>query len=363
MIPLAWALRAAGHEVLIATAEAGLVADDAGLPVVDVAPGLDLRAVMRQRMAEMPESEREQIAQQMTKGFTDLATMLPRMTMITTVLVDGVLRLAEQWRPDLVVQSGLQAAGLIAAAKLGVPVVDHGFGFTRSTGQHKQWRENLAETFDWYGVGALPERTASLDVAPPSMLTGPPLGWPMRYVPYNGGGVLPCWLFDRSDRPLIAVTLGTVAPGMTGLGPVERIIELASEVDADFVAALGSADISSLGPLPANVRVTGWLPLNALLRVSSALVHHGGSGSTLGALAAGVPQLALPSGADRFINAKAVHDGGAGLSADESDLDAALLNQLLDDEKLRDTAAAVSEEIAGLPSPASIAEKLVALAR
>jgi UDP:flavonoid glycosyltransferase YjiC (YdhE family) len=128
------------------------------------------------------------------------------------------------------------------------------------------------------------------------------------------------------------------------------------------VVALGDVDASGLGSLPDNVRITGWLPLNALLRVSSALVHHGGSGSTLGALAAGVPQLALPSGADRFINANAVHSSGTGLRADEGDLDAALITQLLRDDKLRDMAGAVSAEIAALPAPAEIAQRIVALA-
>jgi UDP:flavonoid glycosyltransferase YjiC (YdhE family) len=358
MIPLAWALRAAGHEILVATADAGLVAGDAGLPVVDVAPGVDIRAVMRERMAQVPAEER----QRMAKGLIDMRQMLPRMTLMSTVLVDGVMRLAEQWRPDLIVQSGLQASGLVAAGKLDVPVVDHGFGFARTTGAHERWRESMAETFDKYGVTTLPERTASLDVAPPSMLDEPPMGWSMRYVPYNGGGTLPPFVLERPDRPLVAVTLGTVAPAMSGLGPVERIIALAPEVDADFVVALGDVDTSGLGPLPSNVRITGWLPLNALLRISSALVHHGGSGSTLGALAAGVPQLVLPSGADRFINADAVQNAGAGLRADEADLDAALVTHLLGDDKLRDNARAASAEIAALPAPTEIVQRLVELA-
>ncbi|HEX4725925.1 MAG TPA: hypothetical protein VH333_25655 [Pseudonocardiaceae bacterium] len=164
-----------------------MVAGGAGLPVVDVAPGLDIRARMRERIAQIPEAERARMA----KGFVDMRKVLPRMTLMSTVLVDGVMRLAEQWRPDLVVQSGLQASGLVAAGKLGVPVVDHGFGFARTLGEHDRWREALAETFEKYGITTLPERTASLDVAPPSLLDEPPTGWSMRYVPYNGGGTLP----------------------------------------------------------------------------------------------------------------------------------------------------------------------------
>ncbi len=358
MIPLAWALRAAGHDVLVATASTGLMAGDAGLAVADVAPGLDMRAMMKRRLAEDPG-----LAEVVRSArLTNLRPVLPQIAGMATLLVDGVMAVAQQWRPDLVVQSGLQGSGLIAAAKLGVPLVDHGFGFARSLGSHEQWREHLAEAFDRHGVTTLPERTAYLDVAPPSLLSGPPAGWPMRYVPYNGGGTLPPWLLaGRGDRPVVAVTLGTVAPAMNGLGPVERIIAVAPDVDAEFVVALGDADTSALGRLPANIRLVGWLPLNALLRISSALVHHGGAGSTLGALAVGVPQLALPSGADRHINAKAVHDGGAGLSAAEDDLDAALLTELLGDDKLRAAAVSVSAEIATLPSPSSIVERLVTL--
>ena len=44
MVPLAWALRADGHEVLVATAADGLAVAQAGLPVVDLLPGLDRRA-------------------------------------------------------------------------------------------------------------------------------------------------------------------------------------------------------------------------------------------------------------------------------------------------------------------------------
>ncbi|WP_425558912.1 hypothetical protein [Kutzneria kofuensis] len=43
MVPLTWALRAAGHDVLVATSSDALVVADAGLPVVDALPGLDIR--------------------------------------------------------------------------------------------------------------------------------------------------------------------------------------------------------------------------------------------------------------------------------------------------------------------------------
>ena len=42
--------------------------------------------------------------------------------------------------------------------------------------------------------------------------------------------------------------------------------------------ALGDVDTSALGTLPPQVRVAGWIPLNALLPSCAAIIHHGGAG-------------------------------------------------------------------------------------
>ncbi len=46
LVPLAWSLRALGHEILLATAGPGTVFGPcAGLTTVDVAPGLEVEAI------------------------------------------------------------------------------------------------------------------------------------------------------------------------------------------------------------------------------------------------------------------------------------------------------------------------------
>jgi UDP:flavonoid glycosyltransferase YjiC (YdhE family) len=355
IIPLAWALRTAGHEVLVATGGDALSARDAGLPVADAMPGVDMRAMM----ATFQESEPEKFAQFASMKITDLSQLTSWLPMIAKPLVEGTVRAADQFRPDVVVQSMLGAAGLVVGGRLGVPVIGHGFGFMRPDGLADMVREHMAEDFAKYDSTA-PDFAGYVDVAPPSMLAGEPVGWSMRYVPYNGGGVLPEWLLSRdSDRPLVAVTLGTVAPTMNGLGPVERVIAAAPDVDADFVLALGGkVDLDALGTLPPNVRVEGWVPLNALMAESSLLIHHGGAGTAMTPLALGVPQLVVPSGADRYINAGAVHDRGAGLSIEEEELDARVIDRVLRDEKVRAVVTQVSAEIEALPSPATIATRV-----
>lgn len=357
MVPLAWALRAAGHEVLVATTDTGLIAERAGLPVVDIAPDVDLGAVRARLLREEPRL----VEQVITGRLDEVRTVAVAFARVSAVLSDGLVAAALAWRPDLIVQSQLQGAGLVAAARLGIPLVEHGFGFARSDGMAPLFRDHMAEVFDRHGVG-LPERLAAIDVAPPSMLDGPPQGWSMRYVPYNGGATLPAWLGTPPGRPRVAVTVGTVVPERDGLGSLRRLIDAASQVDAEFVLALGQADPAPLGPLPANVRPVGWVPLSSLLPTCRAVVHHGGAGTTLTALACGVPQLVLPNGADRHINALAAARRDTAVVSSLEDVTHLELRSLLADDAKRAAAEEVRREIDALPTPADTVSHLVRLA-
>lgn len=364
MVPLGWALRAGGHDVLFATAGPATAVANAGLPVTDIAPELDQPGDMRRRMVAAAARDRRDLyervkAMRRDRKLDDLRVAAPLLSAISSYLTDGAVRAAEAWRPDLVVQSQSQGAGLVVAAKLRIPLVEHGFGIARSSGIHDLHRENMAEVFDRHGVADLPDHRVAIDVAPASLIDGPAEGWPMRYVPYNGGGVLPNWLARReSDPPRIAITLGTMEPGRSGLGVVRRVLDAARGIDAEFVLAIGSADPAELGALPPNVRAAGWVPLTALLPGCAGIIHHGGAGTTLTALDSGVPQLILPSGADRYINATSVARRGAGLTAEAETVDGDLVGRLLADGTLRAAAAEVRAEMRIMPSPTSVAERL-----
>jgi len=202
----------------------------------------------------------------------------------------------------------LGVAGQLVAARLGVPSVLHAVGFGH-TGAHVRMINNtLAPAYERHGLEGPTPVASWLDIAPPSMSsTAEPRRWFMRYVPYNGGGRLPDWLSATRERPRVTVTLGTVRPVVDGVSPVKWVVDAARETDAEFVLALGGGDLSALGTLPDNVRPVGWIPLGLLLARSDAVIHHGGSGTTLTALDAGLPQIVLGEGADRPANAAAVH--------------------------------------------------------
>jgi UDP:flavonoid glycosyltransferase YjiC (YdhE family) len=99
-----------------------------------------------------------------------------------------------------------------------------------------------------------------------------------------------------------------------------------------------------------------------VLEKASLVVHHGGTGTVLGTLAAGLPQLVLPQGADQFGNADVVAEKGAGrkLVGEEitADAVAGAAGHLLDDPAARNVAAKVAEEIAGMPEPAAVVAQL-----
>jgi UDP:flavonoid glycosyltransferase YjiC (YdhE family) len=344
LAPLAWALRAAGHEVLWVTA--ANTADPvrmAGLPGVQIRP--------------------ETAHQTPTRPTTSSATadILRTFTDVSMAMTDGVIRVGQAWQPDLVVHEPLHGTGPLLAGKLGVPAVEHNLGLERHPGTAMAIYEYLRPAYHRHGVAGPPVSAAALDVAPPSMAIGEPVGRPMRYVPFDGGGTLPPELVTAPRRPRIAVTVGTTLEREQGPSLLRAIARTARHVPAQYVLALGGTDPTVIEPLPDNVRVARWLPLPALLATCSGIVHHGGAGTTLTALTCGVPQLVLPQRGDQFANAAAVSQRGLGLQHHEPHPDADLFHRLLDDTALHTAAHEVRTEIARMPAPTDLLAMLNAL--
>jgi UDP:flavonoid glycosyltransferase YjiC (YdhE family) len=107
--------------------------------------------------------------------------------------------------------------------------------------------------------------------------------------------------------------------------------------------------------LPDNVRTVGWVPLPRVLPFCDGIVHHGGAGTLLGALAAGVPQLVEPGPGDRTMHATAVTGRGAGLRAAPHEVTPDLLTRLIEDSKLQRAAGEVRDEITSMPAPSEVA--------
>ncbi|TDV37792.1 nucleotide disphospho-sugar-binding domain-containing protein [Actinophytocola oryzae] len=360
LVPLAWALRAQGHEVLVASYDGAEIVADAGLHVSNIAPGLNMfeEAFVRGGTKRPDLLERVQASMG-----GDREALMTLYAFVNDTVADRMVALARDWRPDLVVYEYFSPVGQVVAAALGVPAVQFDFGFSFTPPLIAVMLEQMRDTFVRNGATEPPPEPLIVHNVPDSMLSEPRPGLAVRSVPYNGGAELPEWSSRRPERPRVVISFGTSIAAMSGLDRVKRTVEAARDVDADFVMAMGSTDLTELGELPANVRSVGWMPLHVLLAGAGGLVHHGGSSTTFTALHSGVPQLVLPNGSDCFINARTVAARGLGLTGEPEDIDTALLRRLIDDDKLRANAAEVRAEIDAMPAPATLVPEFERLAR
>ncbi|WP_406201546.1 DUF1205 domain-containing protein [Kitasatospora sp. NBC_01560] len=355
MIPTAQALRAAGHEILFGASKPLDTVRSAGFPIVEVGDGRTVREVFEEfsggRLRYVaPDLTQDQILDNAARAFA----LASRST------ADDLLSVAGDWGADMIVHDSFQAAASLVAAKFKIPSVVQNFGVTSGLAMIARMAPHFADLYEAHGLAG-PAPATAVNLVPAS-LGGDPDGLRMRYVPYNGGGVVPAALLRRGARPRVAVTLGTVLTEMDGVNAIVRLIEAAAAVDAEFLLAVGDADLAPLGTLPDKVRPLPWVPLAELLTTADALIHHGGSGTMLTAVQAGLPQLFLPQGADHFANAAALTASGAALSSASDAVDTALLTRLITDPALREGAARLRAENAALPTPAALVPALEALA-
>jgi UDP:flavonoid glycosyltransferase YjiC (YdhE family) len=175
---------------------------------------------------------------------------------------------------------------------------------------------------------------------------------------------LPDW-WDGSDAPLVYLSFGSEVPTMPFFPDLYRAALAALPEGLRVLATIGDkADPAALGELPPGVHVEGWVPQAAVMPHAAAMVGHGGSGSTLTALAWGLPMVLLPLFADQPQNARRVDEAGAGVLLDGgppalAGLGAAL-RAVLDEAGYAAAAGRIRDEMEALPP---VDEAVVALAK
>ena len=364
MYPLARAFLAAGHDILWATsADARDRLEAAGLPAAPSGlAGPELRervGSLQARVASVSPRERA-------------AFMYPRLfgETLTPPMAADLLPLATRWRPDLMVHEHGELASPLVGAVLQVPSVTHAFGGGIPPSMLEDAGARLAGLWAEHGQ-ALPPYAGSfttlyLDICPPSVQTVPldhvPARQPLRPVADTGGatGPLPHYL-ERDERPLVYVTLGTVQNRLPLLAPaVSALARLPVRV---LVTVGPDGDPDALGPQPDHVHVERWVDQPRVLQHCDVVVSHAGSGTFLGALAEGLPQLCLPQAADQFRNSEGAARARVAvvLHPEESSPDAiaSAVGALLTDEALHRRARGVADEIAAMPSPDDVVERLL----
>ncbi|MER6832361.1 nucleotide disphospho-sugar-binding domain-containing protein, partial [Streptosporangium sp. NPDC000563] len=309
MVPLAWALRNAGHEVRVASQpELTDVITGAGLTAVPVGRDHELRRLSRTRehvapgapVFDMAEDRPEILTWEHLKwGYGGVVPWWWRV--VNDPMIVDLTDFCRHWKPDLVIWEPLSYAGAIAAKATGAAHARFMWGldlFARMRGHYLRVKEQqppgdrqdvLAQ---WLAARAAKVGTTfsedltsghfTIDYTPTSLrLDLPHTYLPLRYIPYNGTAVIPPWLHTPPTKPRICLTLGTSATErLDGYSvPVQDILTHLADLDLEIIATLPEKQQAELHHIPANTRLVSFVPLHALAPTCSAIIHHGGGGS------------------------------------------------------------------------------------
>jgi UDP:flavonoid glycosyltransferase YjiC (YdhE family) len=152
---------------------------------------------------------------------------------------------------------------------------------------------------------------------------------------------LPEW-WDRipGDRPVVYVTMGSSGTSRA----LETVVDALAGVPCTAVVAAAG---SKLERVPANARVTAFLPGDAAAARASLVICNGGSPTVHQALAQGVPVLGVASNLDQFLNMHYVFKSGAGEILRADALTAAAVRtavaRLLAEDRYRNAAGMLAE--------------------
>ncbi|WP_444961852.1 activator-dependent family glycosyltransferase [Nocardiopsis sp. M1B1] len=396
MVPLAWALRAAGHEVRVASQPAlEPVAAGAGLPFTAVGRDHSFWRTMKvfdlhDTLDDVPLFGRvtdpyERVPwEYLLEGYRRVVPWWWRM--VNDPMVDDLVALCREWRPELVVWGSVSFSGAIAAEACGAAHVRYLWGADIFARTRARFLARMGEQPDsqredplagWLGARAarhgvdfsetLVHGQATVEQIPASLRVDTPAHLeylPVRYVPYNGRAVVPRWLRTPPDRPRVCVTLGTTLMGQDRGGDVFRdLLEGLADLDVEVVATLPASEQAKLGAVPGNARLVEYVPLHALAPTCAAMVDHGGWGTVLTGLDAGVPQVIVPSWFDDPMLADMLAARDAAVSVPHRTMTAGdvstAVSRLLEDPALARGTARVRDEMRAMPSPSDLADALV----
>jgi len=231
----------------------------------------------------------------------------------TAAMLEPVREVVETWTPDLIVRDPCEYASAVVALGASMPVVQVAISLAEvewgsisaASPALEEWCAGLTEAVR--STGYLTRLPESLDPSPfPSTV---------RFRERSEAAApLPDW-WPGDHRPLVYATFGTVLGHMsTAVESMKVLLDAVGRLDARVLLTTGRAvEPAVLGSVPEHVHVEQWVEQASVLDEASVVVCHGGSGTTFGALAEGLPVVVVPMFADQAVNAGVVARAGAGI--------------------------------------------------
>lgn len=372
MLPLAWALRAAGCDLLVVGGtDVATAAGAAGLNAVALAGAT--RSPERVAKPTGPRKPAARAPGAVPSGRPPWDAILRDKEPALRANLDRFTDVLTAWGADLVLTDPFGYGAQVAAAVAGVPAVVHELG---------AWASNVAmdeaarRVFgplcrDRGAEAGLPAPALVIDPTP-GLLRDPDAGAALgvRHVPFSGSDRIPDWALRPADGERICVVLGVWGTELlAGSGRLGKVVgDIAGSAGGrEVLVLLDEQHHRAVGAMPQTVRLHAPLPLDLVLPGCAAVVHHGGSGSTLTSAAHGIPQVVLPPQQPQLAAAgRRVQASGVGRTLAETDgrLDkavAAALDEVIHQPSYRTAARTAADQIAGMPAPAALVPRLAAL--
>ncbi|MGP4052591.1 nucleotide disphospho-sugar-binding domain-containing protein [Streptomyces sp. 2A115] len=357
VVPLAWALQSAGHEVVIAShpnmaatiSSVGLTA----VPLGDAGSMPTPRAATRPVPPAMDE-ELDRVEKTLGVHPSDYPWDIFRRFILPAIWdfhpahaspsapqpgIDDLVSYARAWQPDLVIWDPCWPSAAVAARVSGAAHVRllwgldywgwvterfaklvHSGGAVRVENPLLHSVRPVAER---YGIDVDEELLLgqwTIDPLPNGMqLTTNALTVPVRWVPFTGTGPLPQWLREAAERPRVAISLGVSVRQFfkDSEALITTMLASVADLNIEVVATLDKEQTAGIH-VPRNVRAVDYLPLNQLLPSCSAIIHHGGIGTFAASAAMRVPQLITDGEAEIVVQ----HDDGTLTSFTHKHMDA-----------------------------------------
>jgi glycosyltransferase (activator-dependent family) len=414
MVPIAWALQSAGHEVRVASdrgfvdsiTETGLIAvpvgsDESLMERFQRARGADAPKMTTPIPPFMTDTHFQDSLFHLGEGPRDdlkpeelsflLATLMPGIWMVNDEMVEDLVDYCRFWQPDLVLSDLIAHAGGVAADVVGAAhahIVSWNDTFLRirrdylralrrrppgqRTDQVRDWYAGWARRYGREFSEELIEGQFAINVLPDRWRLEPHENTlSVRYVPFNGRSVVPAWIAEPPRAPRVLMTFGISRVswmdmlGMT-IEHVQEMLDAVADLDIELILTLPDEERDELRRIPENTRIVEFVPMNVLLPTCTMVIHHGGAGCFNGAMVYGIPQIVVEGCADAIAKRKMIRETGAGISLTLDEFTGPLMRKhvtsLIDEDAYREGAARLQQEALAHPTPGALVPELERIA-
>jgi UDP:flavonoid glycosyltransferase YjiC (YdhE family) len=305
LVPFLDAARVRGDEVLVVVPSSLVsVVEELGLSHLESEPPDPTESKeLWKRAARVPHRQAARLLDGEFFGRLTTAAMLP-----------AVESACDSFRPDVILREPCAYAGAVVGVRRMIPHAQVAI----STAQ-TEWSviDLVAPILDDFesGMEAVLRSTHYISRFP-SSLDPSPFPNTLRYREEENHE--DAWRdapWATTTMPLLYVTLGSITGSLDTAAPAfRRALEAVEGLGVQVLLTTGQGfDRKLLGPLPEDVYVEPWVPQGHVFTHATAVLCHGGSGTTYGALAAGLPLVFVPMFADQRTNARLIAVAGAGV--------------------------------------------------